>query len=147
MMKAPVYKTKKRKISLEKIPGRISDSEILTLLQSEDINWEYIELIKKLTAYKDDTISRWLNINVKTFRSYKKPESRFKDNIKEHILLLLSLIKHGIRVFGSRKEFEQWLNTPNFYLNNKPPVFYLNTVTGIRFIDDRLTAMEYGDNV
>ncbi len=146
-MKATVSKSKKTRISLDKIPGRISDSEILALLQSEDINWEYINLIKKMTAYKDDTISRWLNINVKTFRSYKSGTSKFKDNIKEHILLLLSLIKHGIRVFGAQKEFEQWLNTPNFYFDNKPPVSFLNTVTGIRFVDDRLTGMEYGDNV
>jgi uncharacterized protein (DUF2384 family) len=57
------------------------------------------------------------------------------------------LIKHGIEVFGSVEEFHQWLNRKNFYLDNKTPNSYLNTVTGVKFVDDRLTAMEYGDNV
>jgi uncharacterized protein (DUF2384 family) len=70
-----------------------------------------------------------------------------KENLKEHIILLLSLIKHGTQVFGSKDGFDQWLTTGNFFLDSKTPVTFLNTVTGIRFIDERLTAMEYGDNV
>lgn len=74
-------------------------------------------------------------------------ENKIKENVKERTLLLKSLIKHGIQVFGSHKEFDKWLITSNFYLDNKNPESYLNTVTGIGFINDRLTAMEYGDNV
>jgi uncharacterized protein (DUF2384 family) len=81
-----------------------------------------------------------------------------KVNVKEQVLLLLSLIKHGVEIFGSMKEFESWLNQENFYFDNKSPVSFLNTITGspvsflntitgIKFIDDRLTAMQYGDNV
>ncbi|GAB3953352.1 hypothetical protein GCM10028805_36900 [Spirosoma harenae] len=84
---------------------------------------------------------------MKTFREYKKQPTTFKDKVKEQVLLLLSLIKHGIQVFGSVKEFDQWLNRSNFYFDNKSPNDYLNTITGIKFVDDRLTATEYGDNV
>jgi uncharacterized protein (DUF2384 family) len=70
-----------------------------------------------------------------------------KVNVKEQVLLLLSLIKHGVEIFGSMKEFESWLNQENFYFDNKSPVSFLNTITGIKFIDDRLTAMQYGNNV
>jgi uncharacterized protein (DUF2384 family) len=45
------------------------------------------------------------------------------------------------------EEFERWLNQENFYFDNKRPVAFMNTITGIKFIDDRLTAMEHGDNV
>lgn len=131
----------------EEVPGKISDSEILIFLQTKDINWKYVKTFKKLTDFNDEAISDWLNISVRTFRSYRRPENKFKENVKERILLLMSLIKHGIQVFGSHKEFDKWLNTANFYLDNKNPKSYLNTVTGIRFVDDRLTAMEYGDNV
>jgi uncharacterized protein (DUF2384 family) len=48
---------------------------------------------------------------------------------------------------GSKDRFNQWLTAKNFLLDGKAPVSFLSTVTGIRFIDDRLTAMEYGDNV
>lgn len=58
-----------------------------------------------------------------------------------------SLIKHGKKVFGSKPKFEEWLQSRNFFFDGKPPIEFLSTVRGIRFIDDRLTGMEYGDNV
>ncbi len=138
---------KREKVILEAVPSHISDGEILHFLYSTDINWQHVNAIKTLTDFNDDIISDWLNISVKTFREYKKPQSTFKENVKEQVLLLLSLIKHGVDIFGSMKEFENWLNQENFYFDNKSPVSFLNTITGIKFIDDRLTAMEYGDNV
>ena len=132
---------------LKSVPDRISDSEILNLLQTNDINWEYIDTIKEMTDLNDEVISVWLNISVRSFRSYRQSNSRLKENLKEHVIVLLSLIKHGIQVFGTKDGFDQWLTTGNFFLDGKTPVAFLNTVTGIRFIDDRLTAMEYGDNV
>lgn len=132
---------------LDGVPGHINDGEILHLLYTTDINWKYVNAIKTLTDFNDDIISDWLNISVKTFREYKKPKSTFKENVKEQVLLLLSLIKHGVEIFGSVKKFDKWLNQENFFFDNKSPVSFLNTITGIKFIDDRLTAMEYGDNV
>lgn len=132
---------------LESVPRHINDGEILHLLYTTDINWKHVDTIKTYTDFNDRVISDWLNISVKTFREYKKPKSVFKENVKEQILLLLSLIKHGVEVFGTIKEFDNWLNGENFYFDNKTPTSFLNTVTGIKFIDDRLTAMEYGDNI
>ncbi len=132
---------------LRDVPGHINDSEILSFLYTKDINWQHVNAIKTLTDFNDTIISDWLNVSVKTFREYKKPPTSFKENVKEQVLLLLALIKHGIAVFGSVKEFDHWLNQTNFYFDNRSPNAYLNTVTGIKFVDDRLTAMEYGDNV
>ena len=92
-------------------------------------------------------LSKWLDVSVKTFRSYKNSQVIFKDTIKERILLLYSLVGHGIKVFGSKKDFETWLNNENFYFDNKSPNSFLTTVTGMRFVTERLIAMEYGDNV
>lgn len=132
---------------LKDVPGHINDSEILNFLYTKEVNWQHVNAIKTLTDFNDGVISDWLNVSVKTFREYKKPSTSFKENVKEQVLLLLSLIKHGIDVLGSVNEFDHWLNRKNFYFDNKTPNDYLNTVTGIKFVDDRLTAMEYGDNV
>ena len=132
---------------LETIPGRISDSEVLTLLKTQNINWQYVLIVKEYTNLNDDLLSDWLNISVKTFRSYKKQDSELKENIKEQVVLLLSLFKHGVEVFGNQENFYTWLRTANYFLDNDLPINFLKTVTGIRFIGDRLTAMEYGDNV
>ncbi len=140
-------KTNYQTAILESLPRNINDGEILHLLYTADINWKYVDVIKTYTAFNDDVLSDWLNISVKTFREYKKPKSIFKENVKEQVLLLLSLFKHGVEIFGSMKEFDLWLNRENFYFDNKTPASFMNTITGIKFIDDRLTAMEYGDNV
>lgn len=132
---------------LERIPARISTNEVLNLINSGVINSKYLLFLKTLSEFNDETISSWLNINVKTYRTYKKTESYIKKDIQEHAVMLLALIKHGIEVFGTNENFNQWLKTENFYFNQKEPIEYLNTISGIKFIDDQLTGIEYGDNV
>ena len=80
-------------------------------------------------------------------RNYRQPQYSLKENLKEHLILLISLYDHGKKVFDTTKNFETWLNSANFYFDNKLPKEFLDTVSGIKFIDDRLTAIEFGDNV
>ena len=47
----------------------------------------------------------------------------------------------------TKEDFEHWLTTPNILLDNKAPMDFLDTVSGLKFIDNRLTAMEFGENV
>ena len=136
-----------KSIVLKEITGKINDSEILHILYSQDITWKHVQAIKHLTDFKDEILSSWLNVSVKTFREYKKPRSTFKGNFKEQVLHLLSLFKHGVEVFGSITAFDKWLHDKNFYFDSKTPASFINTITGIKFVDERLTAMEYGDNV
>ncbi len=126
---------------------KFSDIDILKYLRIEAKTEDYLNTIKSISKSNDKTISSWLNINEKTLRNYKQTNSQIKDNIKEHIIYLLRLMTFGNRVFGSNEEFDRWLNMPNFIFNNEKPTSFINTITGIRFVIDRLTAMEYGDNV
>ena len=131
----------------EEIPDVVSEADVLYILKTKNINSDYLNLMKHSTAFGDDDISDWLNISKRTLQTYKKPNSEFKESIKEHLVHLMSVFKHGSSVFGDTQTFEQWLNTPNFYFDNEAPKTYLNKISGIRFIHNRLTAMEYGDNV
>lgn len=142
-----VLEEQSRELRKIQIPGRLSNAEVISWLHSKEIDWKYMLLFKQYSSLTDDVISNWLNISVKTLRNYRKPEIKLKDNIKEQLLLLLSLFKHGNEVFGSSKEFNIWLSEENFFLDGQAPVSYFNTIAGIRFVDNRLTAMEYGDNV
>lgn len=96
------------------IPSSNSDIDILLHLQEKTVNWEYVRTLKEKTNFRDETLSNWLNISVKTFRSYKKPLQEFNDTIKEYVLLLLSLMQHGEIVFGSVQKFEEWLKKGKF---------------------------------
>ncbi len=135
------------KSAKDEYPWIINDGEVLTYLQTNEIDSKHVIFLKKISGYTDDIISGWLDVSVKTLRSYKNTESQLKDNIKERVLLLISLMNHGIAVFGTNTKFDQWLNTGNYFFDGKTPVSFLNTITGMRFVDDRITAMEFGDNV
>lgn len=60
---------------------------------------------------------------------------------------IANMFKHGIEVFGTQAGFNAWLDQTNFFFGYKTPRFYLSTQEGVNFIEARLTAMEYGDNV
>ncbi len=133
---------------LDQIPSPIMPSDVLRLLKNNSITSAYFDLLKSLTNFTDEVLSGWLNVNIKTFRSYKSAayKAEVKADLQEHVVMLLALMKHGIEVFGDRERFMTWLETENFQLGKMKPSDYLNTISGIRFIDSRLTGMEYGDN-
>jgi len=143
---ASLVKTVNRE-NIAEIPEISNFTKVLFYLRQNNINWIYFNYFKQITSLNDEIISDWLNINSKTLRAYRKPESISKDNIKEHLVLLISLYEHGITVFESAENFDKWILAANYFLDNKPPKEFLDTITGIKFIDDRLTAIEYGDNV
>ena len=132
---------------LQKIPERISDTEVLQFIRIEDDDSEFVNSIKDFTSLPDQILADWLDINVKTFRSFKTPSAEIRQKMKEQIVLLISLYKHGADVFGSVDLFWEWLNRDNFFLEDAKPIQFLHTVTGVRFISERVTAIEYGDNV
>ena len=57
-----------------------------------------------------------------------------------------SLMDNGIKVFGTKENFEIWLQRENFFFDKKAPAEFMYTLEGIKFINDRLTGMQYGDN-
>jgi putative toxin-antitoxin system antitoxin component (TIGR02293 family) len=147
-MKSSVASIKSREeIKIQFNSPEFNDADILNVLRKEAKTKDYLDTIKAISNSNDKTISNWLNINEKTLRNYKQAQAQVKDNIKEHIIYLLRVITLGNRVFGSNDDFDRWLNTPNFVFNNERPTDFVKTITGIRFVIDRLTAMEYGDNV
>jgi putative toxin-antitoxin system antitoxin component (TIGR02293 family) len=129
------------------IPANISDSQVVIYLHSEDLGTKQVKQFKTLTHSSDKVISKWFDVSEKTFQSYRSSKAKLNINFKEKLLLLLSLYKQGVRVFGSKEEFNDWLENPNFNFNNRRPVDFFETISGIRYIQDRLTGIEYGDNV
>jgi uncharacterized protein (DUF2384 family) len=132
---------------LKDIPSRVDTNVTLGMVNNGKVGARHLQAIKDLTSFNDETISEWLDISVKTYRAYKKPQSVIKARIKEQTVMALSLIKHGIEVFDTIQNFKTWLEKENFFFDKKAPMEFMTTNSGIKFIDDRLTALEYGDNV
>ncbi len=133
---------------IEEIPSVKDFSSVYFYTITSKLDTEYIEILDKIIGLNDSILSKWLNITPRTFRNYKNNHNLvLKENTKEHIILILSLYKHGFEVFGSIENFETWLSTKNVMLDNSAPEDFLETISGIKFIDNRLTAMEFGENV
>ena len=134
-----------RTLVLKNIPTRVDNDKTLQLINSTHQPSEFFSLLKTLTNEDDKEISDWLNISLKTFKSYKTENKNTKRHLTEHAIMLLSLYKHGIQIYGTAQQFKNWLEGNNFYFDNKAPIKFMDTISGIKFIDDRLTAMEFGD--
>ncbi|WP_312716986.1 antitoxin Xre/MbcA/ParS toxin-binding domain-containing protein [Sphingobacterium multivorum] len=138
----------KQKKIIKEIPPVGDSSGIYFYTVKSNFDSEFILILDNIIGLNDITLSKWLNITPRTFRNYKNNnELILKDNIKDHIILILSLYKHGIEVFGHVENFEAWLSEKNYLLDNCTPASFLETISGIKFIDNRLTAMEFGENV
>lgn len=129
------------------IPSELTSSWVVSYLEGNKFSSGHVRILRDKVKTSDRILSKLLNLAPKTFVSYTKDISKAKVDTKEHILMLISLIKHGADVFGSEQAFTQWLGTKNVFLDNRCPMEFLNTISGIRMVDDRLTGIEYGDNV
>lgn len=133
--------------SIEEIPYLRDFSRLYAYILKEEPAQRYITLFDHITDLNTEDVAGWLNITPKTYRSYRMiPGTALKGTIKEHLIVILSLYRHGMDVFGSRELFEKWLTTPNILLDEKEPQQFLNTISGVKFIDNRLTALEFGEN-
>lgn len=132
---------------LEKIPEKPNSDQILSFIQTNIISGKHFQLLKSFTRLNDNDISSLLQINIKTFRAKSNETEPIKSSLlNEYLITLISLFKHGREVFGTIDKFNEWLNKNHFFFDKKPPLLFLNTIAGIKFVDDRLTGMQYGDN-
>ncbi len=137
----------KKKYQKIEIPNVVSEPEMLYAVRQNNIDSKQIFNLKMLSGLKDEFLSLSLNLNIKTFRNYKLKPLPMKPYLQEHVFALLSLFNHGIVIFGSSDQFKEWLQKPNHFFDNDSPLDFLNTISGIKYTDDRLIAIEYGDNV
>jgi putative toxin-antitoxin system antitoxin component (TIGR02293 family) len=117
------------------------------VFDTHTITAKHFMAVKKTTQLSDSVISDLLMISPKTYQTYKKTGAKINASTKERVVTILNLFEHGIEVFGSTQKFLAWLNTPNFFFDQQPPIDFFHKINGPPFIDDRLTAMEHGDNV
>lgn len=136
--------TERKKLRV--IPSKIDSNQILQLVHSKKgKHHNYFAILKFISTNDDKEISDWLSISEKTFRNHKVSNKTTKPILGEHAIRLISLFKHGIKIFGNEEQFKVWLKTENFYFDQEKPMIFIDTASGIKFIDDRLTGLEYGD--
>jgi putative toxin-antitoxin system antitoxin component (TIGR02293 family) len=84
-------------------------------------------------------------ISYKSFTNYRKNRKKLNPTASEKAFAMMSLYKKGRDLFGSTAEFNKWLTEPSFGLGQQIPQELLDTITGIRLVEEELTRIEYGD--
>ncbi len=130
---------------IQQISENLRPSQILSFIWFDELN--PLPEMKNISKLSNDKISNCLEISTSSYMRYLKKPELINRKTKEHILLLISLFKKGNRVFGSNNNFKDWLDKENLFFDNSKPISYLQFISGITFVNDRLIAMEYGDNV
>ena len=54
------------------------------------------------------------------------------------------MLQHANEVFGDEEKVRQWINANNTALNNRTPVSFFDTLTGLNMVNDILTRIEEG---
>jgi putative toxin-antitoxin system antitoxin component (TIGR02293 family) len=98
-----------------------------------------------LSGISSARIETVLNRSLKTFQNYRESETPLDPTTSEKLLLLFALYHRGSVVFGNSDELAKWMSEPSFGLGNQLPLDLLDTITGIRLVDDELARIEYGD--
>lgn len=127
------------------IPKSINMSWILSFFKKNTFNNLKLKKLKLNSGLQQEKLAEILDVTPKTFKKYELGESKMKRHTQEHGLMLLCLLEHGKSAFGTLELFNQWLVRANSTLDSKAPIDYLNTISGVMYIDNRLTNIEYGD--
>jgi uncharacterized protein (DUF2384 family) len=125
----------------------LKDAEVLHYMEANTVDASFIDAIKKMTRYKESKIAGWLRISERTMRTYQSENKVLEKGLSEQVVMLRTVMEKGKAVFGESDAFDKWLDMENFFFDGKKPSSYMDTTSGLRYIFDRLTAMEYGDNV
>lgn len=93
------------------------------------------------------TIKQWsqfLHITERTLQRYKKEQKTFEPLQSEKILEIARLQQRGTEIFGTKENFNAWMNAKIVALGSVKPVELLDNSFGISLLNDELTRIEWG---
>jgi len=125
----------------------VNEPDVLYQIYQSGKQLQPLLLLKEVSGLPDRKLADFLNVSEKSLRTYRNEPSKISIQLKEHVLLLGYLYELGHQLFTTDGGFDQWLATPNFFFDDQAPEYYLNTINGIRYVYNRLLAMQHGDNV
>lgn len=98
-----------------------------------------------LSGFTQDEFQETFKTTVKTIQNHVTRELTLDAALSEKLLKSFALFDKGTEIFGSAKSFHQWLSTPAYGLGNQLPFDLMDTITGIRLIEEELIRIEFGD--
>lgn len=118
---------------------RSSSAPSAPIKKIREINEKYALTLGDIAEVLDverRTLTRWTKS--------KESSELISEQKTDRLLVLESLLKLGIKVFGSGYEFNQWLHQPVFALDGNKPIDLIKTESGRRKVESVLHQIEHG---
>lgn len=131
-------------MSITQFNSKLSDTVELVKLSRKGISISLFEDIVKSNSYTIKEWSKFLHLTERTIQRYKKEKRKFEPLQSERIIEISKLQLKGIEIFGSKINFEEWMNSKIIALGNIRPIELLDSSFGIEMLMDELGRIEHG---
>lgn len=99
----------------------------------------------ELSGISHDQFQYVFKTTVKTIQNYAAKQLVLDAALSEKLIKLLALFELGAGVFGGATYFNQWIHTKAYGLGYMVPLEMMETITGIKLIEEQLLRIAYGD--
>jgi putative toxin-antitoxin system antitoxin component (TIGR02293 family) len=123
----------------------VMDNDLaLVDLARKGVDVQYLYLLGDQSGFSKDELATLLGMAPKTIDNYRNQQKPVQNDQAEKLLMLLRLFARGQKLFGEIKEFRDWLYYPQPALEMRPPVNLLDSISGIRLVEECLDRIEHG---
>ncbi|HSI76095.1 MAG TPA: antitoxin Xre/MbcA/ParS toxin-binding domain-containing protein [Lunatimonas sp.] len=96
------------------------------------------------SGMQKQVLANLLGLDPRTIDNYRKQGRNFPSLEGELLLKITQLFKVGEEVFGGVEAFRDWLNAPSEAFDQRKPITFLNTSTGVVLVQQALMRIVYG---
>ena len=136
------YPVKDTPISYE----TVNEKDVFYLIKAarNGIGYSRFATLAKAFPFTVSDWSAFLHVSERTLQRYQKEGKAFDPVSSERIIEITLLYKQAIKVFGTRKKLDIWLDEPNLALGGSKPKDLLDSTLGIQLVRNELQRIEYG---
>lgn len=120
------------------------DMSSLINMVREGVKFTFFEKVAAETIFNLEEWSSLMHLSARTLQRYKREKRTFDPVQSERILQIALLNKKGDAVFGSRKQFNTWLQAENVALGSVKPRDLMDNTFGLTLLNDELGRIEHG---
>jgi len=123
--------------------GGIASRMELINLSNKGVSKEVLLRLAKYLNISLGQMAEMLPLTERTIQRYQRGQ-RFNKVVSEQILQIAEVSARGSEVFGGRKKFLAWVNSPSRAFGNRTPFSLLSSRFGNEAISDELGRIEHG---
>jgi putative toxin-antitoxin system antitoxin component (TIGR02293 family) len=141
MKKKPVKYTAPKAPALASL---LSEPEVAYAVDTQQFGISAFESLQQKLGFSQAEWAAILHLSERTLQRYLKDEKAFTGLQAELLHYLRKLTDTGLQLFDSAESFVQWLRSPKSVLGHLLHFQSLQSITGIRLLQQELGRIAYG---